>query len=163
MLLDQPIFTVAEAAEMAGIGSRTARTWISEGFIGWRCDQLAAVAGATTILSVRSALAMAIAGKLTALGMSPGTACHAARSFTDTSNPLEAPGHHRDPGECFADPFTAIIVYDDGDSRVVRSKGRQLDEVLTLPNHRDGGRFLPVDFIVKKVVLAAQRKSRAAE
>lgn len=154
--LDQANIPVSEAAEIAQLGHRNARHWVTQGFIGSKKkgDNLAGVIGATTYLTGRSVLQMAIAARLVDMGMSPSQACHAAADFTHISDPLDSPGHSRDPGELYEGSRTWLVAYQDGHTRIVRTKSQKLDDLIVSQDTRRGFWVLPLDFIVKAVVIA---------
>ncbi|MDA9425665.1 hypothetical protein XH97_26555 [Bradyrhizobium sp. CCBAU 53380] len=105
---------------------------------------------------------MAIAARLVELGLRPKAACSAAWHFTDRSNPLEAPGYERAPGELYGGgALTALCAYLDGTAAVVRAdrKNTPFEQVFfpigsagaAAAGRKQGATVLLLDFIVKEV------------
>jgi hypothetical protein len=162
--LDTAKFSLTEAASVAGIKPATGQSWIKRGWLKLARgkDKPAKVAGATTLLSFRRVLQMTIAARLVAMGTHPQVACKAAHGFTDFSSNLEAPGHDRDPGELFAGASTALAVYSDGHSAVLRMDKKTSLENLFFPLGGPASRYeqataLFLDFIVKHVTVELEK------
>src|SRR5690242_2356654 len=111
--MDMPLMTIARAADLVGLGHRVARYWVQDGWIGWPADKIAAVAGATTLLTKRSVIAMGIAAELVRLGLHAQMACKAARTFTDLGD------EKRNPGALFSKNITVLIAYATGEANVL--------------------------------------------
>ncbi|MCK1455031.1 hypothetical protein IVB36_30225 [Bradyrhizobium sp. 35] len=132
--LNTPAYPIATASLIANMNMATARKWVQNEWVKFsKHDAPAEVAGATARLSPRRILQLAIAARLVDEGMHPKTACKAALQFTDFSNPLEAPGHARQPGELFGGKArTVLCCYPDGSSVVMRvDSSTRFDQVLT--------------------------------
>ncbi|TQF31710.1 hypothetical protein UNPA324_20335 [Bradyrhizobium sp. UNPA324] len=141
----------------------TGQSWVKQEILPLRrMDRRASGKGATALLSPRRVLQMAIAARLVELGMRPKAACSAAWHFTDRSNPLEAPGYERGPGELFGGgALTALCAYRDGTAAVVRvdRKNTPFEQIffpigtagVAASGVKEGATVLLLDFIVKEV------------
>ncbi|MHC2289170.1 hypothetical protein [Bradyrhizobium barranii] len=163
-MFDAPLVPTSVGAEIANLKLFTAQSWIKKRWLLLKRrekDQPASGRGATALLSPRRVLQMAIAARLVELGVHPKAACNAAWYFSDRSNPLEAPGYERGPGELYGgDALTALCAYRDGTAAVVRVDRRTPLEQLFFPigsasaagsGRKEGAIVLLLDFIVKGV------------
>lgn len=166
--LNAPAYPIATASAVADMNLATARKWVQNEWVKFsKHDAPAEVAGATARLSPRRILQLAIAARLVDEGMHPQTACKAARGFTDLSNPLEAPGYTREPGELFGGKArTVLCCYPDGSSVVMRAdSSTRFDQVFSpaggqTPRARySHAHVLDLDGIVKHVVVSLKAAS----
>src|SRR5262245_24059595 len=159
--LDEALYTIANGSEIARLHPGTSASWFSKDWIKpSREDRPAKSRGATTMLSGRRVLQLAIAAEAVALGVHPKMACAAARHFTDLGDDV------RVPGELFSeagDPLTALVIYRNGTSAIVPAggkKGVRLNDVFFPSDPVAAGKqsryeaasVLMLDFIVKRVV-----------
>jgi hypothetical protein len=173
---DEAKYPVSVAAKIAaGMNVGTAGSWLQKKWIRLnKSDKRAKVAGATTLLSRRRVLQLAIAWRLAKAGLHPKIACAAAHSFTDLANSGEAPGFDRDPGELFANAITSLVVYEDGSCAVVRI-GEDKDKKptafqqlhfpaggQTAQSRYDAATSIMLDRIVRDVKLALDEIDRRA-
>lgn len=162
--LDTARLTIRDACGLADLNPSTGRSWFQKGWLSlWSSDRKAAVAGATTLISERSVLALVIASRLVRLGLHPQRSCSAARHFIGIGSSLE--GFERDPGELFSgqDVFTALVVYESGANAVLPIRRKEKGGLGLIELHFPtaaasdvNGRqelavSLLVDFIVKQV------------
>jgi hypothetical protein len=133
--LDKPKHPVAWASQVSQIDPGTGRSWVQKGWLKFqrRLDQRASSPGATTLISGRRVMQMAIAAALVRCGLHPVKACTAAYSFTDIYDAQEAPGHRREPGELYAGSMTVLAAYpdhEDGTGVVMRLDSARLQDVF---------------------------------
>ncbi|UPJ72798.1 hypothetical protein [Bradyrhizobium sp. 187] len=164
-MFDAPLVPTSVGAEIADLKLFTAQSWVKKRWLLLKrreSDQPSSGRGATALLSPRRVLQMAVAARLVELGMSPKAACNAALQFTDRSNPLEAPGFERAPGELYGGgALTALCAYPDGTAAVVRAdrKNTPFEQVffpigsasVAGSGRKEGAIVLLLDFIVKGV------------
>lgn len=131
MSLDEPKYTLANIAEAFGWPNSKANFWVSHAVGGAkpRKDKRAKVAGQTAFYTARTALQIGIGARLVGFCGDAKTACRVASGFTHEWNPLEAPGHKRDPGELYPGEetgiFTALVAYKNAASTIVRFGDRK--------------------------------------
>lgn len=161
-------YTITTASKVAGLNPGTARSWLQNDWLTLsRKDIPANSPGATTLLSYNRVLLMAVSAKLVEMGMHPELACKAARSFTDFSNPLEAPGYNRNPGELFEGRkiWTVLFAYVDGSSQVARVDSATPLQDIFFPtgaagmtgSRKEAAYVVMLDFIVKHVKTELER------
>lgn len=161
-MFDAPRVPILIGAQISNLKLPTAQSWFKKEFLPLRrTDQPSSGRGVAALLSPRRVLQMAIAARLVELGMRPKAACSAAWHFSDRSNPLEAPGHDRGPGELFGGgALTVLCAYRDGTAAVVRADRKTPLEQVFFPAgsasvagsaRKDGAIVLLLDFMVKGV------------
>lgn len=163
-MFDAPLVPTSVGAKIANVNLFTAQSWVKKRWLllnRRKNDQPASGRGAAALLSARRVLQMAIAARLVELGMSPDAACKAALHFSDRSNPLDAPGYERGPGELYGGgALTALCTYRDGSAAVVRVDRKTPLEQVFFPigtasvagsGRKEGAIVLLLDFIVKGV------------
>jgi hypothetical protein len=168
--LDNPRYTVSQAAVVSGLTIPTGRSWIPHLWLTEK-DRKAAVAGATTLLTARRVLQMAIGAELAKRGVHPRLACHAALEFTDRADSYGDPDiPPRTPGELFdaPDTWTDLIHYDDGSAVVLPFGPADERDVLFPPGwvfkkvgRQDWAGRLRLNSIVKHVIAELDQCGRA--
>lgn len=115
--LDSPIYVLADITAAAGAKSNTLHNWFHRGLISLgRDDKPAAVAGATSLVTGRTALAFGIALVLAKHEVPIERAVRAGKLFANTG----ADG--RKPGFLFAGPDVV-------DTWIIFSKGQDREEI----------------------------------
>jgi hypothetical protein len=166
---DEAFVTVAEASKIAGVNPGTTRAWIQDGWLRLsRKDRRAKVPGATTLLSGRRVLQLAIAGAAVALGVHPKIACRTAFEFTDVGDET------RDPGALFGEdgnPFTALMIYPNETCAVVKVDRKTSILDVFFPRdpvaagqgtRQDLGWHILLDFIVEHVTIKLEKLAHEA-
>ncbi|MCJ2065057.1 hypothetical protein MKK63_20420 [Methylobacterium sp. J-088] len=169
--LDIPLFSVADAAEVAGTSVNTLRSHMHHGLIGLRKMDEAAPAGGTRLLTLRRVIQIAIMYELIrAHRQAPARAAQLAANFTDFASGSPTPdngGKLREPGRTFGQPdFTWLVFHgDEGVGRIVRIQRTTTATELAVKFDGNGlvpGAWLPLDPIVKRVELFGEERGNNA-
>jgi hypothetical protein len=148
-----PKYPISYASDLAELKLATGRSWFNKEWL--YSDKKAAAPGGTALISGWSVLALAIAARLSRMGMHPKQACKAARVFVDLGEV-----DRRDPGELFSGPYTALVAYPDGDAEVLHANRSELLQKVFEPvqGRREEAYVLMLDFIVPRVVAGLQER-----
>lgn len=119
--LDEPCFSLRQAAEAVDLPVDTVRFWFRGGHATFDPADKLAPTGATTHVSLRTVFRLAIMAELKRVGMSPGDAFAAAVNFADFEEmraqdlgDATASVDLRPPGELFSDGHTLLVVWPHG-------------------------------------------------
>ncbi|MGB5077678.1 MAG: hypothetical protein WBO17_09385 [Sphingorhabdus sp.] len=126
---DTPTFKLREVAIATGWHLGTLRDYFVRGIFQWHEGEgKAVVAGATSRLSLRGAIRLAIAYELWSQGVSPRLAIEAATIFTDFGNTAMSndAGLTRLSGNLFKDGFDTLLLWrKDTGARIVPAPSGQ--------------------------------------
>lgn len=124
--LDEPAFTVVQAAQAARIASvSTLRSWLQNGVISLGKSDTNATQGGTRKLSHRRVLQVAVMVDLIGLGVAPARAAKLALQFSDSSTSAGPDNGQvmRFPGELYPERFTVLVAHPHSDmARMVWAK-----------------------------------------
>lgn len=152
------MYTLSDAAQIAGIPVATVRTWFGRGHLQMHeQDREAMFPGDTRYLSGRTVLAVAIAAEFARLGLPLARAAYAANMFahTNAGNPMRGR-----PGALYPGPGavgTVLIVRATGSVQIARIDGRTTALALLAHAGDGGAATLVVDPIVRRVAEALKR------
>lgn len=160
---DTPRFTLRAVAAATGWHLGTMRDYFVRGIFPWAVNEgKAQVAGATSHLSLRSAMRLGVAHALWSQGISPREAFKAATSFADfgSAPSRNSYGLTRLAGGLFPDDYDTILLWRAGEGArvlpVEQDGAVPLDALLSAPFD---GRIGPVvmirvDDVVERVMEA---------
>lgn len=135
MDLEDHHFPLAVGANLANVDVGRVRAWKHKGYLKLGKNDLPPTApGSTTYITYRRVIQIAIATQLTLAGLHPQHAFLAAAYFTDFSDPLEAPGFSRLPGQTFESGSTGLIAWPGmGVGKVFRFVGEKMETPFFSP------------------------------
>ena len=152
-MAQQPMFTVAEAAELANMKPATVRLWLRDGLIGTTHDQIPEVSGATSFLSVDTVFALAVAAWLRQLGAHPTIACKAGVQLAQMKVPQETMA----PSKTDKESTGCACVTVDGDASFI-----SIEEPVKTVELQNGAWILPYGRIATKILTAARDRRSAS-
>ena len=160
---DTPRFTLREVAAATGWHLGTMRDYFVRGIFPWAADEgKAKMAGATSRLSLRSAIRLGVTQALWAQGIAPREAFKAATSFADfgSAPSRNAYGVTRLAGSLFPDGYDTILLWRAGvGARIIPVETGSivsLDALLAAPFDGAAGpvTLIRVDDLVERVMAA---------
>ncbi len=157
MDMDEPLYTVAQAAEAAGVVVGTLRNWLQLGTVSLQKADASAPAGGTRLLSHRRVLQVAVMVDLIALGVAPARASRLAFGFSDLATGAGPDNGMtmRAQGALYSEPFSILVAHPHAQwPRVLWAKTTTPATSFLFAQTAHGmlsGLFLPLDPLVKRV------------
>lgn len=156
--LDEPLYTVAQAAQVCGLASvSTLRSWLQTGIISLGKSDTGASQGGTRKLSHRRVLQVAVMTDLTGIGVAPARAARLAFGFSDVGTGAGPDNGmvQRIAGEVYPEPFTVLVAHLHTDvPRIMWARNGTPAVSMMFSQSAPGmlpGLFLPLDPVVKRV------------